>query len=101
VPTVMWRSCWGRTTMNDQAEALRSLMQSRSTAGEPRQTRVVTVTSGKGGVGKSNFSLNFALSLQKLGKRVLVFDADIGMANIDVLMGTSAPYNLVHLLRRE
>jgi flagellar biosynthesis protein FlhG len=87
--------------MNDQAEALRSLMQSRDTVNASRQTRVVTVTSGKGGVGKSNFSLNFALSLQKLGKRVLVFDADIGMANIDVLMGTSAPYNLVHLLRRE
>ena len=97
----MWRSFWGRTTMTDQAEALRSLMQFNRAAGEPLQTRVVAVTSGKGGVGKSNFSLNFALSLQKLGKRVLVFDADMGMANIDVLMGMQAPYNLVHLLRRE
>lgn len=87
--------------MTDQAAALRSLMQFRSRSAEPRQTRVLTVTSGKGGVGKSNFSLNFALTLQKMGQRVLVFDADFGMANIDVLMGTSAPYNLYHLLKRE
>jgi len=97
----MSRNSWGRTVMTDQADALRSLMRFRNAGQEPLQTRVITVTSGKGGVGKSNFSLNFALSLQKLGKRVLVFDADMGMANIDVLMGTSAPYNLVHLLRRE
>lgn len=57
--------------------------------------------SGKGGVGKSNFTLNFALTLKAMGKRVLLFDADIGMANIDVLMGVSARYNLYHLLKRE
>ncbi|EXX91305.1 cobyrinic acid a,c-diamide synthase [Paenibacillus darwinianus] len=87
--------------MNDQAQALRNLVQTQETAGGGRTTRILTVTSGKGGVGKSNFSLNFALTLQRLGKRVLVFDADIGMANIDVLMGASTPYNLYHLLKRE
>ncbi|XEC97128.1 MinD/ParA family protein [Paenibacillus tarimensis] len=86
--------------MTDQAQALRKLVRMKE-AGEQKSTRIVTVTSGKGGVGKSNFSLNFALSLQKKGLRVLVFDADIGMANIDVLMGCSAPYSLYHLLKRE
>jgi len=87
--------------MTDQAQALRKLVHAQELGGSARQTRVVTVTSGKGGVGKSNFSLNFALTLQQLGQRVLVFDADIGMANIDVLMGCTAPYNLYHLLKRE
>lgn len=99
--------------MNDQAEALRNLVREgygsdRTAQGdkapEPkpdRTTRVLTITSGKGGVGKSNFTLNFALQLQMLGYRVLVFDADIGMANIDVLMGAMPKYNLYHLLKRE
>ncbi|MWV43531.1 AAA family ATPase [Paenibacillus sp. HJL G12] len=95
--------------MTDQAQTLRDLVMKRErersseTAGISTQktAKLITVTSGKGGVGKSNFTLNFALALQSLGKRVLVFDADIGMANIDVLMGVSAKYNLYHLLRRE
>lgn len=86
--------------MNDQAEGLRNLVRAQS--GTPaRTTRIITVTSGKGGVGKSNFTLNFALTLQSLGYRTLVFDADIGLANIDVLMGLTPKYNLYHLLKRE
>ncbi|MGG4034505.1 MinD/ParA family protein [Paenibacillus cisolokensis] len=87
--------------MIDQAEALRHLVLRRERQEAGRQTRIVTVTSGKGGVGKSNFSLNFALCLQRLGQQVLVFDADIGMANMDVLMGQSSRYSLYHLLKRE
>ncbi|MCU6707121.1 MinD/ParA family protein [Paenibacillus sp. J5C_2022] len=87
--------------MNDQAEALRHLVRQQENIRNQRTTRVVTITSGKGGVGKSNFSLNFALSLQKLGCKVLVFDADIGMANIDVLMGVTSSYNLYHLLKQD
>lgn len=86
--------------MNDQAEALRQMVHTRELP-KIAATRIVTVTSGKGGVGKSNFSLNFAMALQKRGYSVLVFDADIGMANIDVLLGTPAQYNLFHLLKRE
>ncbi|QHT60714.1 MinD/ParA family protein [Paenibacillus lycopersici] len=87
--------------MNDQAEALRHMVRNQELRGEGRITRIVTVTSGKGGVGKSNFSLNFALALSRLGKKVLVFDADISMANIDVLMGISSTYSLYHLLKQE
>lgn len=92
--------------MNDQAQALRRLVSKKlqsgppapAEPGQPRSARIITVTSGKGGVGKSNVTLNFALSLQQLGCRTLVFDADIGMANIDVLIGSSSPYNLAHVL---
>ena len=86
--------------MKDQAEGLRNLVQTQSDKGT-RTTRIITVTSGKGGVGKSNFTLNFALSLQSQGYKVLVFDADIGLANIDVLMGVSSTYSLYHLLKKD
>lgn len=91
--------------MSDQAQALRQLVSSyrglAEDSSKQRTARVLTVSSGKGGVGKSNFTLNFALALKSLGRKVLVFDADIGMANIDVLMGARPKYNLYHLLRGE
>ncbi|PJN56052.1 Flagellum site-determining protein YlxH [Paenibacillus sp. GM2FR] len=92
--------------MTDQAHSLRQLVYSQQSgnsgmATSPRTAKIITVSSGKGGVGKSNFTLNFALTLQSMGKKVLVFDADIGMANIDVLMGVSSRYSLYHLIRRE
>ncbi|MCK8488619.1 MinD/ParA family protein [Paenibacillus sp. MBLB2552] len=91
--------------MSDQAQALRQLVSSHvgSTDSKVRKgsARILTVSSGKGGVGKSNFTLNFALALKSLGRKVLLFDADIGMANIDVLMGVRPRYNLYHLLKGE
>ncbi|RUT29729.1 MinD/ParA family protein [Paenibacillus zeisoli] len=90
--------------MNDQAESLRQLvssMEQQEQQRTPRSARIITVSSGKGGVGKSNFTLNFCLALKALNKKVLLFDADIGMANIDVLMGVRPRYNLYHLLKGE
>jgi flagellar biosynthesis protein FlhG len=59
------------------------------------------VTSGKGGVGKTNLSINLAHALMKAGKDVLLLDADLGLANADILLGTVPPYHLGHLLRNE
>jgi len=87
--------------MYDQAEALRKLVKQNTEQHNQKKTKLLSVTSGKGGVGKSNFSLNFSIALQRLGKSVLVIDADIGMANIDVLMGANSQYNLYHLVKNE
>ncbi|MBR2569335.1 MAG: MinD/ParA family protein [Paenibacillus sp.] len=91
--------------MMDQAQALRKLVQrasqdndSKQAEQKPHTPRVITVTSGKGGVGKSNFTLNFGIMLQEEGMRTLIFDADIGMANIDVLIGSPSSLSLYHVL---
>jgi flagellar biosynthesis protein FlhG len=63
--------------------------------------RVITVTSGKGGVGKTTFTINFALSLAKLGQRVFIIDADLGTANVDVLLNLHPKYNLTHIINKE
>lgn len=60
--------------------------------------KFVTITSGKGGVGKSCFAVNYAITLSKLGKKVLLFDADLGMANLDVLLKCNTEYNIVDLI---
>lgn len=78
--------------MKDQAEALRLRILQMQGKHRPKTMAVV---SGKGGVGKSNFSLNFAISLAERGHKVLLFDMDVGMGNIDILMGQSAPYSIV------
>ncbi|MDZ4856430.1 MAG: MinD/ParA family protein [Nitrospirota bacterium] len=61
-------------------------------------TRVIAVTSGKGGVGKTNVVANLAVELARLGKRVLVLDADLGLGNIDILLGLVPRYTLEHVL---
>lgn len=63
--------------------------------------RVISVTSGKGGVGKTNVVVNLAIALSKAGKRCLVLDADLGLGNIDVLLGITPEYNIGHVLRGE
>ncbi|MBN8208687.1 MinD/ParA family protein [Bacillus sp. NTK071] len=87
--------------MADQANRLRQEVMKRIQPEDKlRRTRVIAVTSGKGGVGKSNVSLNFALSLAALDKKVMIFDLDVGMANIDVLMGVTPKETLVSMLEK-
>lgn len=80
--------------MLDQAERLRQLA-SKDNYNKPK---ILTITSGKGGVGKSNIVVNLAITLQKMGKKVLIFDADIGMGNDDVLMGFLPKYNVFDII---
>ena len=80
--------------MTDQATGLRRLVA-------PRPVRVVAVTGGKGGVGKTNVSVNLAIALAELERRVMLLDADLGLANVDVVLGLHPPYDLSHVIRGE
>ena len=66
-----------------------------------RQARLVGVTSGKGGVGKTTLTVNLALAAQAAGFSTVIFDADLGLANVDITLGIIPPYNLGHVLRGE
>ena len=80
--------------IEDQASSLRRMNQSRL-------IKVIAVTGGKGGVGKTNVTLNTAISMAQQGKRVMVLDADLGLANVDVLLGLRVVKNLSHVLSGE
>ncbi|MDR4886480.1 MinD/ParA family protein [Fredinandcohnia sp. QZ13] len=84
--------------MIDQATALRKKLASMNN--EQEQPKTIAVISGKGGVGKSNLSLNFSIALSRFGKKVLLFDMDIGMGNIDILMGITAHHSIVDLFEK-
>ncbi|AHH06339.1 Flagellar synthesis regulator FleN [Borrelia crocidurae DOU] len=91
--------------MEDQAQSLRDIMRLNNKSSfvvddkiQNNKTRFISVTSGKGGVGKSNIAVGLALKYAHLGKKVLVFDADIGMANINILLGVIPKYNIYHMI---
>lgn len=67
----------------------------------PLMTRTIAVTSGKGGVGKTHFAANLGVKLAQGGKKVMVMDADLGLANLDIVMGVRPKFSLAHLVRRE
>lgn len=83
--------------MADQAERLREMVKTN----RGNQTRVIAVTSGKGGVGKTNFAVNLGIALAKAGNRVTLIDADLGLANVDVILGMVPQFNLGHVILGE
>lgn len=81
----------------DQAEQLRNIIKVTGQSQRPL-ARVIAVTSGKGGVGKSNTAINIAINLKKMGQRVIILDADFGLANIEIMFGTVPKHNLSDLI---
>lgn len=82
--------------MKDQAEGLRRLVGKQQAS-----SRIIAVTSGKGGVGKTNIAVNLALALRQMDYRVVLIDVDLGLANVDIILGVTPPYNLGHVFRGE
>ncbi|WP_456401368.1 MinD/ParA family protein [Persephonella sp.] len=83
--------------MRDQAESLRNMVKKNRSV----DFQVISITSGKGGVGKTSFTVNLAYILQKMGKNVLILDADLALANVDIVLNEKPKYNLLHLLTGE
>lgn len=79
-------------SIKDQAAGLRTMSRSKP-------VKVIAVTAGKGGVGKSNVSVNLAVALAKLNKNVMLLDADLGLANVDIMLGLHTKYNLSHVIQ--
>ncbi len=82
----------------DQAEQLRNIIKAGGSAHSRPLARVITVTSGKGGVGKSNTAINLAIQFRKMDQRVIILDADFGLANIEIMFGAVPEHNLCDLI---
>lgn len=88
--------------MRDQAERLRQIVDRlKEKRNNEDRARIITVTSGKGGVGKTNVTVNTAISLAQMGYRVVILDADFGLSNVDVLLGMLPKYDISSVINRE
>jgi flagellar biosynthesis protein FlhG len=87
--------------MEDQAEKLRELMRQKPALPTQKRTRIIAIASGKGGVGKTNVSVNLAIAYARQGKKVIVMDADLGLANVNVMLNMIPKWNLYHVIRKQ
>ncbi|MDD3323666.1 MAG: MinD/ParA family protein [Sulfurospirillaceae bacterium] len=87
--------------MQNQANRLQEIVGNSSSANKNKNTKFIAITSGKGGVGKSTISANMANILAENGYRVALFDADIGLANLDVILNVRIDKNMLHVLKGE
>lgn len=88
--------------IGDQAERLRTIISDlKLQRDEQSNNRIITITSGKGGVGKTNITVNLAICLTKRGFRTIILDADFGLSNVDVMLGAVSKYSFVDLLKSD
>ena len=88
--------------MENQASELKMLMKEYGgRGGAQHRPRIIAITSGKGGVGKTNISVNMSIAYAQAGKKVLLIDGDLGMANVNVLLNIVPQYNLLHVVNQQ
>lgn len=85
----------------DQAERLRLIMKEKNETVRKGVPHIFTVSSGKGGVGKTNFAINLAIAFAEIGRKVVVMDADLGLANVNVILGIIPKFNLYHVIKKQ
>jgi flagellar biosynthesis protein FlhG len=101
--SMIYKASIAEGVQKDQAERLRLIMKNQDVSLEAkrRQPRIITISSGKGGVGKTNIAINLAIAFAEEKKRVIVMDADLGLANVNVILGIIPKFNLYHVLRKQ
>jgi flagellar biosynthesis protein FlhG len=92
------KSSYNVIRLSDRMRRNKMVRMNKPKPGRPPHTRVIAVTSGKGGVGKTNIVANLGYAFTRLGKKVLILDADLGLGNLDVLLGLAPKYNLSHVI---
>ena len=100
---MLYRTNAAEGIQKDQAERLRLIMKDKNGKSEiaGSEPRVITISSGKGGVGKTNIAINLAIAFSEIGRKVVVMDADLGLANVNVVLGIIPKFNLYHVIKKQ